>query len=103
MKHEIRVVNREGGGNRLAIYVGRPTPLGNPFRDMEREEAIAKYRKWLPNELKINPKAQFLMFYIAERAMEQDVDLVCSCAPLACHADVIKDYVTELCNGVMAK
>jgi hypothetical protein len=31
-------------------YVGRPSPLGNPFalgRDGSREQVIARYRRWL--------------------------------------------------------
>jgi hypothetical protein len=43
---------RRGIGSLLPgqIYVGRPSPLGNPYllgRDGNREEVIAQYRRWL--------------------------------------------------------
>jgi hypothetical protein len=41
-----------------AIYVGRPTKWGNPFRigvDGSREGVIAKYREWLNGKLREDP------------------------------------------------
>ncbi len=43
---------RRGIGSLLPgqVYVGRPSPLGNPYalgRDGNREQVIAKYRRWL--------------------------------------------------------
>ena len=43
---------RRGIGSLLPgqAYVGRPSPLGNPYalgRDGNREQVIAKYRRWL--------------------------------------------------------
>lgn len=79
-----RVLNRhdlaEMPGN--AVYVGRPSKWGNSFKagiDGTREEVIAMYEKaLLANE--------FLMGQLDEL---RGLDLVCSCAPLACHADVL--------------
>lgn len=84
-----RVINRRrepipSGG----ILVDRSTKWGNPFRigvDGTRAEVIARYREYL---------------YETGRWMDvQDElkgkDLVCWCAPEACHADVL----LELANG----
>lgn len=66
-----------------AVYVGRPSSWGNPFvigKDGTREEVIEKYRDWLRSH-----------YWIAEAAVThlRGKDLVCWCAPLACHADVL--------------
>ena len=50
----IRIVNKrnyKGPG----IYIGRPSPLGNPFvigRDGDREEVIRKYRDFLQTAIR---------------------------------------------------
>lgn len=62
-----------------AVYVGRPSKWGNPFkvgRDGSREEVITKYRAWLPMSG-------------LDLSELRDKDLVCWCAPLPCHADVL--------------
>lgn len=69
-------------------YVGRPTKWGNPFvigRDGTREEVIAKYEEYLLN----NPG---LMSELHELTGK---DLVCFCAPLACHADVLVKHANN--------
>lgn len=68
---------------RNAIYIGRPTKWGNPFhitRSKSREQVIELFRQYL----------------IANPALLADVrrelagkDLVCFCAPQACHGDVL--------------
>jgi hypothetical protein len=66
-----------------SVYVGRPSPWGNPFhvgRDGTREEVIAKYRAWLL----ANP-----VMLQSVRDNLRGCDLVCWCAPLPCHADVL--------------
>ena len=51
---------RRGLGSVLPgpAYVGRPSPLGNPFvlgRDGNREEVIAEYRHWLWAQMQWSP------------------------------------------------
>jgi Domain of unknown function (DUF4326) len=62
-----------------AVYVGRPTKWGNPFavgRDGSRAEVIQKYRWWVGT--------------FHEQVGElRGKHLVCWCAPLPCHADVL--------------
>ena len=66
-----------------AVYVGRPTIYGNPFRvgrDGTREEVIELYRQHLEN----SPQ---LVAQIRQGCRGRDVS--CWCAPLPCHGDVI--------------
>ena len=71
-----------------AVYVGRPTKYGNPYRmeiDGSREEVVAKYRVWLAEKLEENPNFLDPL---------KGKDLACWC-PLnkPCHADVILEYL----------
>lgn len=73
-----------------AIYVGRPSKYGNPFkigRDGTRTECIAKYRCRVINILQSTDS-----HYLDEL---KGRDLVCWCAPLPCHADIL----LEIANG----
>ena len=74
-----------------AVYIGRASPRyalrtskwANPFmieRDGARDEVIMMYERWLRDE---RPD---LMAALSEL---RGCDLVCWCAPLACHGDVL--------------
>lgn len=70
---------------RNATFVDRTTIFGNPFiegKDGKREEVVKKYAMWI-----IEPEQRNLR--IKMRATLRGWDLVCHCAPLSCHADVI--------------
>lgn len=76
------------------IYVGRPSPLGNPFRvgqDGTREEVIEKYSAWVGT----TERSLKELMRIRDLAKKGDVALSCWCAPLPCHANVIKSVVEE--------
>jgi hypothetical protein len=66
------------------VYVGRPTIYGNPFPigPGGREACVARYEQWLHQPAQAG---------LRERAIDElrGRDLVCWCAPLACHADVL--------------
>jgi hypothetical protein len=67
-----------------AVYVGRPSKWGNPFvvgKDGSREEVVEQYRVWL--------LASTLMDDLHEL---KGRDLLCWCAPLACHGDILLDF-----------
>lgn len=87
-----RVYNkRHGDAPEDAVYVGRPSPYGNPYRVSDartRENAVEQYRMWI-----YAPRQRPLRELI--RRELRDKDLVCWCAPSACHADVI----LEIANG----
>ncbi|UFW92016.1 DUF4326 domain-containing protein (plasmid) [Bradyrhizobium barranii] len=85
-----KVLNARKAGKRTSptqVYIGRPSKWGNPFvigRDGTRAEVIAKYRAW-------NAAQPALMNALEEL---RGRDLICWCAPLACHGDVL----VELAN-----
>lgn len=90
---EPRVQNKRWLGarglERTVVYVGRPSKWGNPFvigRDGTREEVVEKYRRWIqtqPHLLQALPELT-------------GADLVCWCAPLPCHADVLLELARLL-------
>lgn len=82
-----------------AVYVGRPSKWGNPVRFPKsyssqsketklelRRSAIRQYREYLEQHPELVKEA---------RRELKGRDLVCWCAPLPCHADVL----LEIANG----
>lgn len=73
-----------------AVYIGRPSPWGNPFeigKDGNREDVIRLYREWL--------MAQPTLVARVKRELAGK-DLICWCSPLACHGEVL----IEVANGL---
>lgn len=73
-----------------AVYVGRGTQFGNPFvmgTHGDRDTVIWGYVFWLGQRLP-SPSGQTPP---GRRAVEtlRGKDLVCYCAPEACHADIL--------------
>ena len=65
-----------------AVYIGRPTKWGNPFvigRNGTREDVISKYEDWVVTQPELMQALHEL----------RGKDLVCFCAPQACHGDVL--------------
>lgn len=85
-----RVLNkRTDGVPDGAIYVGRPTKWGNPFRidtEADREEVIDRYLRWIRYRTDLREQA---------REELAGKDLVCWCAPQACHADILMKIANE--------
>jgi hypothetical protein len=81
-----------------AIYVGRPTKWGNPYTHQadkatlaeyivaSREEAVAMYRQYIM----ANP----LLLKACQEELKGK-DLVCFCAPKACHADILIEIANQ--------
>lgn len=65
-----------------AVYVGRPTKWGNPFKvaDYGRGTALQEYSKWIKTQPQLRADA---------RRELRGKDLVCWCKPDACHADIL--------------
>lgn len=105
----IRVVNKAGGHYPNGVYVGRGSPLGNPYpmenqSDAERARVIELYKAWLIGMLKLgDARITHELNYIRDTARTDDVDLVCFCAPKACHADYIKELVEAALTGAFLK
>ncbi len=73
---------REAGVPSGAVYIGRGSKWGNPFRigtDGDRAAVITKQEHWLRGQ------------HHLLRALDElrGCDLVCFCAPLACHGDLL--------------
>lgn len=68
------------------IYIGRGTPLGNPFTVAEHGlDALKLYRKWLWKQIREGDEAVLR----AMRAIDPQTHLMCSCKPRPCHGDVV--------------
>lgn len=69
-----------------ARYIGRRTPLGNPYTVKEHgQEAMELYCRWLIDKLRHNDAD-----VLAEmRSITPATLLVCSCKPRPCHGDVV--------------
>ena len=98
----INVVNRHHYDG-VGIYVGRGTPLGNPeplVHESDRIANIERYRTWLRQQWKSSGAAKRELFWLAKLVNSgKSVDLVCSCAPHPCHADVIKTAILAIINN----
>ena len=84
-----RVVNKYHGGQHAltgGVYIGRPSRWGNPFqigRDGSRAQVVAKYRDMVCADPALQDAA---------RRELRGRDLICFCAPAACHGDVLLEY-----------
>lgn len=80
--------------NDQAVYIGRPSPWGNPYwvgRDGTREEVIIKYKHWISRQPELIERARLEL---------RGKDLVCFCKPHACHGDILLEIVNaELDNA----
>jgi hypothetical protein len=94
----ITIGNKRHGAR--GIYVGRPSPLGNPFvlrSETDRAAVIQAYARWLVEQLRDpGSAASREIARLAQLARTQDLCLVCWCAPKACHAAVIKRLIEEI-------
>lgn len=71
------------------IYIGRPSPFGNPFvigKDGTREEVVQKYKEWLLKQPALLSRVHEL----------KGKTLGCWCSPQACHGDILK----EIADGI---
>lgn len=104
----IRVVNHKAHEpTELDVYIGRGSPLGNPYtgtkelkytkatyQSSSRESSIMEYKEYLNN--KINEKDELIcneLNRIYEMSLNGGVNLVCYCKPKPCHGDVIKEII----------
>lgn len=72
-----------------AIYVGRPSKWGNPFKigkDGNRAQVITAYMSYCSLRLQSEPH------WLDEL---KGKDLVCWCSPLPCHADVLLELANQ--------
>lgn len=105
----IKVVNKKTLTPEIGftdIYIGRPSALGNPYkmnREEDRATVIELYHRWLWNQIKwskepdLNHSAFNELIRIAKLVKSgKNIRLVCWCAPLGCHGDIIVRAVNWL-------
>jgi hypothetical protein len=89
-----KVVNIDKGGKH-DIYIGRGSPWGNPyaigFEGDERDDVIRKY--------KYDFDRGFLKSSKDDALKLKGKVLGCHCKPMACHGDVIAEYLNSLDDG----
>ena len=74
------------------VYIGRPSIFGNPYKigkDGSREEVIQKYKLFFYMKLSRNKE-----FFKKIWALKNKI-LGCYCKPLACHGDIIAEYLDK--------
>lgn len=79
-----RVLNKHHGNPpQGSVYIGRPSLWGNPFTigpDGDRDEVIRKYSDYMQAHPELRQAAKNHL---------RGKDLVCFCAPLPCHGDIL--------------
>jgi hypothetical protein len=84
----------------LRTYIGRPSPLGNPFvmqhqTDRERELVCLAYEHWLMDQMGSGrlTLATMELTALIQSARNRPLALECYCAPKRCHGDFIKTCI----------
>lgn len=97
---EIHIVNKKTYKNEYPEayheYIGRPSILGNPFSmksEQDREQVVEQFRQWLREQWVNEAPVWKRVEELAEINLTQDLVLVCWCAPLACHGEIIKNCI----------
>jgi len=81
-----------------AVYVGRPSKWGNPmtvkevkrlFPNITLEEAHRRAVEWYRDYIKLRLSSVDDLYELSGK------DLVCWCAPLPCHADVLLELANR--------
>lgn len=86
-----KIINggRSAANGTTRVYIGRGSHYGNPFyinQHGTREQVIELYRNYFYG----SPE----LMNLARRYLKGKT-LVCHCKPLACHGDVIAEYLEQ--------
>lgn len=85
-------------------FIGRPSPLGNPFRitkSRSRRTAISMYAEYITDAIMNEGHASVHHEEIISELNHifkilidnQKINLICYCTPLECHGDIIKQLL----------
>ena len=87
-------------------YIGRPSPLGNPYIITRgnmpghgtRDVVIGSYERWLHKMIQEAhyPITREINELFKQYEAGNTIHLVCWCAPLHCHGDVIKKRIEDI-------
>jgi len=92
---QLAKVRNKDNYERFDVYIGRGTPWGNPFpigiggKGDDRETVIEKFRTYFSEEILSNPEKKKALLSL------RGYRLGCHCKPLACHGDIIADYLNS--------
>lgn len=81
------VYNRRNSFPRGAIYIGRGSMWGNPFKigvDGDRDTVCEKHKEYLWQQIKSGE------ITLSQLAALHGADLICYCAPLRCHGHTLE-------------
>jgi len=86
----INAKDREDYPADQVVYIGRPSPWGNPYvmgRDGTRDEVVDEFESFFLN--KVEEDAEF-----REKTLKElkGKILMCYCKPEACHGDIIAEW-----------
>ena len=71
------------------VYIGRPSIFGNPFSEKKygRQTCIAMYKDYFEQRIAEEPAFREAVLELRGKR------LGCWCKPLACHGDIIKEWL----------
>lgn len=91
-----------------ALYIGRGSPLGNPFKmenqsEKERTRVLRLYEVWLKGQInKNNYEVMVELNRIADLLNDGvDIHFGCFCKPKRCHGDIIKKILLRMTHDDM--
>lgn len=81
-------------------YVGRPSPLGNPFPmddESDRDDVCDEYGHWFAEQLKCKNKLVLGELHRLQEIhrLNGELTISCWCAPKRCHAETIKSWLEQ--------
>ncbi len=104
----INIVNKKNHKEQANdVYIGRPSILDNPY-EMKlygRERCIELFEKEFYQCLTTGKDTKNMVYTQIQAALDNivaviskfgSVNLVCWCAPLACHGSVIAEYIVKM-------
>lgn len=110
MSHPLVRNVRHGKGDPSDLYVGREKAstihFGNPFTHQDkptlasvivgsRAEAVQAYRDWLDGKAWADVEPERRLWILDQLPKLKGRRLVCWCAPLACHGDVLAEMAEK--------
>lgn len=111
MSVRIHLLNKHHGGNPDGEYIGRGSPLGNPYshlpqttaryRVKTRADAVAAYQIWLDQQIQQDNPVVVTELERLEYLLHKqgELSLLCFCVPALCHGEVIRDILIKRMDG----
>lgn len=87
---EVIITSRKRGGR--GEYVGRPSPLGNPYpmrNEGERIKVIRAFARWFQRAKEEDPAVRAELDRLYRVLKSGRLELTCWCSPRKCHAEII--------------